>query len=358
MRLHDLIFSTAAPERLLRHSLFWTVRFILTFYAIYLSLYLQFETISSSVIIATFPGIFFQLMLEIVCVYSVVFVIFSSKTSNLNRFSKTLLTVSLLLLFIFLFCIGHPGAHNQPAGQSAFLYYWPQIWGYIGYSSPAVCVVFVLVKLLKRNFMQLTEKTELVLANNQAELKLLKAQVHPHFLFNTLNNIYAFALESPVYAAALIGDLRYTFQYLLEETAAEKVPLEKELNMIKRYLQLEETRFGPRLQLTSSFPENNELFIIAPMLLLPLVENSFKHGPANMKGKVWINISLAIRKEQLLITVENSRPKQVQASTDKAGIGLSNLKRRLELIYPGNHSIYFNDKPGSFKVEMTIPLEK
>ncbi|MDB5235753.1 MAG: hypothetical protein JWR44_2746 [Hymenobacter sp.] len=195
---------------------------------------------------------------------------------------------------------------------------------------------------------------QLVRENYQAELQLLKAQIHPHFLFNTLNNLYALTLrradEAPEVVARLTGLLRF----VVEQGDAPLVSLRAELNLLRNYLALERLRYGPRLHLNLEVDELPATGRIAPLLLLPLVENAFKHGSAEQVGLSRIHIRLAVAQGWFTCRITNT--KNAGPAPAAAGIGLRNVRQRLALLYPGRHRLEVVESEHSFMVQLALQL--
>lgn len=185
-----------------------------------------------------------------------------------------------------------------------------------------------------------------------AELSLLKAQINPHFLFNTFNSLYALTLNKSNLAPNMVLRLSQLMHYMLYSTANDKVPLDDEINYLKDYISIEQTRFANRVDISFQCSGVTAGTTIAPLLLLPFVENTFKHGVE--EGSGWITINLNYRDGQLFFKVENSYISK--ATPNKPGIGLMNVKRRLELLYPGRHELNITQNDESFEVELKIDL--
>jgi len=171
-----------------------------------------------------------------------------------------------------------------------------------------------------------------------AELELLKSQVQPHFIFNALNNIYSTALKTSPETAKLIAHLSSFLNYNLYEAKQPFVLLTSEIAYLKHYIELQKNRYGNKLDASINiYGEINDLYI-APLLLLPLVENSFKHGIANSISSGWIRIDVLRQDDQFSIKIENSVEEKVaQTGYTNSGIGIKNVQQRLQLIYAGTH---------------------
>jgi sensor histidine kinase YesM len=193
----------------------------------------------------------------------------------------------------------------------------------------------------------------------EAELKFLKGQIHPHFLFNTLNSLYSLTLKKSENAPEVVLKLSGLMDYMLYDAAAAKVPLEKELNYIRNYIALERIRYGNRVDIT--FTEGGGIAgkQIAPMMLLPFVENAFKHGVSTETDNAWIRIDVKVQGEQLVVLVENCKCCEKASSSHRdfaSGIGLKNVQRRLELLYENRYSLEVEDEPESYAVRLELDL--
>lgn len=184
--------------------------------------------------------------------------------------------------------------------------------------------------------------TRLTDEKRDAELQFLRAQIHPHFLFNTLNNLYGLALKGSPHTPDSILKLSGLLDFILYECNAEKIPLSKELELIRHYVELERLRFGDRLSLSFEPQTLRDDVPVAPLLLLPFVENAFKHGAANTASdQVFVKINLHLEGRTLHFQVENSKSNRPQSDPDNGhkGIGLRNVEKRLELLYPGRYEL-------------------
>ena len=188
----------------------------------------------------------------------------------------------------------------------------------------------------------------------ETELKLLKSQIHPHFLFNTLNNIYALALQKSDQAPDAIIKLSELLDYLIYHGKSEKVPLQREVELIEQYLELEKLRYGNRLHVSFDKRGNPDRVKIAPVLLLPFVENAFKHGISQSRDKVWLKIQLEISDRSVNFHIENSKPAVPAAIEKSGGIGLENLKRRLDILYKDRYSLEMFDNDDAYSVKLKL----
>jgi sensor histidine kinase YesM len=217
-------------------------------------------------------------------------------------------------------------------------------------------VVFLSVgiKLTEHWFNEQQRKQVAMKDKIETELKLLKSQIHPHFLFNTLNNIYALALQKSDQAPDAIIKLSKLLDYLIYHGENETVPLAREVELIEHYLALEKLRYGDRLQASFDKTGNPENVKIPPVVLLPFVENAFKHGISQSRDKVWLNIQLEISDRSVNFHIENSKPSMPVKYEKSGGIGLENLKRRLDILYKNRYSLEMIDKEETYTVHLNL----
>jgi LytS/YehU family sensor histidine kinase len=196
---------------------------------------------------------------------------------------------------------------------------------------------------------------QLRIEKQQAELNYLKSQTNPHFLFNTLNNIYALAREKSDLAPESILRLSKILRFMLYETTGQYIAVEQEVKIITDYIALEELRYDDSLQLNFNHDIEDMKQAIPPLLLIPLVENAFKHGVSETRGRPFIDIHLSIKKRQLEFYVKNSSEKIDETTTVKENIGLSNLRRQLELLYT-DYSLTVKQNDSVFTAALKINL--
>jgi two-component system LytT family sensor kinase len=189
----------------------------------------------------------------------------------------------------------------------------------------------------------------------QAEINYLRAQVNPHFLFNVLNSLYSLTIKKSDLAPDVVLKLSEMMEYMLYESDETFVSLEKELAYLQNYLELEKMRQGNHAEIILNIKGDAEGKQIAPFMLLPLVENAFKHGVSKIVDKAWLHINIEIRPNELFFTIENSRL-NFHKPEKHNGIGLSNLKQRLELLYPDRHSLEITEGDNKFKLRLLIDL--
>ena len=214
------------------------------------------------------------------------------------------------------------------------------------------------IKLLTQWYRSKEQNQLLAREKLETELKFLKSQIHPHFLFNTLNNLYALTLKKSDKAPETVLKLSELLDFMLYECNTSKISLNKELQLVKNYISLEELRYDNNLSVNLKIDGDTRNTEIAPLLILPFVENCFKHGISEETENSWINILLRVNKTSLLLVVENSKPYESRQNAEefKDGIGFDNVKRRLELLYPGKHKLEIskNNRKYSVKLELIV----
>ena len=218
-----------------------------------------------------------------------------------------------------------------------------------------------LFKLSKGYFSLLEAKNQLMLLQKErsdAELQALRAQVNPHFLFNSLNSIYGLVLRRSDKAPETILKLSDLLRYILYETRRDRVPLASELDHMLDYIGLQKIRSGPNATfdvMINGEPGNRE---IAPLLFLPLIENSFKHGIKGETGPAFVTVVWTIDERSILFVAENNKGQAEEINgDDRQGIGLENLRKRLAMTYPGKHRFEIAETENRFKAELLIFTE-
>ncbi len=228
------------------------------------------------------------------------------------------------------------------------------------FNFPTVAGLAVSIKLMKRWWLKQKEAAQASKEKARAELQLLKAQVHPHFLFNLINNIYSFALEGSARAPEMIQKLSGLLHYMIYECKQPQVPLAKELSIIEDYISLEKIRYAERLRVEMKIQQDRHHQTISPLLLIPFVENSFKHGASKMLTNPFVFLSITVQDDILYFKLTNSKPSGMEEIyvNGNCGIGLKNVQKRLELLYPSKHQLQITDDTSSYSVWLKIDLTK
>lgn len=189
-----------------------------------------------------------------------------------------------------------------------------------------------------------------------AQIASLKSQINPHFLFNTLNNIYAIAIDTSPKAADMVDKLSEMMRYTMKETQQDFVPLEDEINYISNYIELQKLRLDRSVKLEYDYPDDISPLRIAPMLLIPFVENAFKHG-VNSEQKSRIRIGMQVSSTEFQLSVVNNKVDVQREISERSGLGIENTRHRLNLIYPSRHLLTIHDHEKEFIVSLHINLQ-
>ena len=240
------------------------------------------------------------------------------------------------------------GTHNST--------WWPAISAGV-VSAIKIIAAAVMIKLLKRWWLKKKESQQLEREKINAELQLLKAQIHPGFLFNTLNNIYVYAMAGSPRASEMLLKLSDLLSYMLYECDSNLVMLEKEIEMMKEYMMLEKIRIGETLEMEVLVKGNTENKMIAPFLLLPFIENSFKHCAA-MHEKCWISLEIKVEGNFYLVKLINGISPELITQQDLYVNGLTNVQKRLNLLYPSRHELKMNAEEEVLLVNLKIQSDE
>ncbi len=352
---HNLLLSDQWSYKLSRHVLFWTARAV---FMISFDSWHKWGHWNETEAIFNLTIIFVKFLLEVLYCYAGIYWLLPKylMKENYVAFGAGFLFISLLdnaLLHLFLYWF------LPSALYPGFFVIAQSIFGnFITWLSFPICILLIAYKMLKNWYLKEEEKNALTLGNTNAELLLLKAQVHPHFLFNTLNNIYSFTLYKSPLAGELVAKLSHIIRYMTKECDRDLVPLSKEIKILNDYIGLEKIRYGNRLDLQVEINGDAENKLIAPLLMIPFIENSFKHGASRMLEHPWIKLNINIEEEKLHFQLSNSKPAAALNPNGKGGLGLNNVKRRLELLYPTSHQLTIKSEEIVFSVEMVVVLEK
>jgi two-component system LytT family sensor kinase len=308
----SLIFLQQNPEAVLQDYLAWLKILGVSAVVVYVNLYLL------------FPKLFFR---KKYLIYSLFLVL-----------NVGLGALSLRLLF--------------PSGNATFAV--PVLQHFIN------LFFFVVITSSFKFFREYSRKQELLIKveNEQlkTELSLLKAQINPHFLFNTLNNLYGLITQNKKEKAAEITlKLSDLMRYLLESSKTDKVSLQKELKFIEDYLALEKVRLAQNADIRFEVSGIVKEVFVAPLLFIPLLENAFKHGLQGISENSFAHFSIALQDNELYFEAKNSVGKNLDSQT-QSGTGLENLRKRLMLIYPDKHLLDIENAGGVFKITLQLSL--
>ena len=243
------------------------------------------------------------------------------------------------------------GAYLKGYGKDGWYGVYKMIFFLIYTTGTGMAAFFIRRNILFRKENDYKEKLQ-----KEMELNYLKEQVNPHFLFNSLNSIYSLSRQQSPETPDVVMQLSELMRYQLESSKKDTVLLKEELEFIENYLLLEEKRLSKRCTIEFLISGDLKGLKIAPMLLIPFVENAIKHGARSTNEQSTIDISVTVKNTTLNLLVENSKPKK-SAVSERKGLGLDNVRRRLDLLYSNSHAIEIEDKVDTYHVNLSIDLK-
>ena len=364
---NKFIFSDERKYCISRHLLFWTAWAIWFFLARELNpTSFQKNGHFPNAIKVTIETLIF-LLPQPILVYTLLYFILPRYVFSSKYIKASLCIIVLLFLNLFLNIILYSVAWKEvfwflptkyrpfPGGATGFKLT-TQAWLAAFLGSLTVAALAAGFKIYKHYYVKHMRNKQLMKENMEAQLQLLRAQVHPHFLFNSLNNINSQTqLESPKGSKMIMG-LSDILRYILYEGQKPLVPLKQELMMITEYIGLEKIRYGNKLDVYVKTPDKSDDFYIAPLLLLPFVENCFKHGASNMLQSPWINLTLEVKDTALTMKLMNGKAPVKENGQYRRGIGIANVRQRLELLYKDKFDLQIREDEEMFVVDLEVEL--
>jgi len=221
-------------------------------------------------------------------------------------------------------------------------------------SSTAILFISTTYWLINRERRRKQHELSLLNENLQSEMKFLKLQINPHFLFNALNNIYSLMHTQSENAREMILKLSEMLRYVIYDSNEKKVPLVKEINYIINYIDFQKLKFEDEINLTLDFQNVDGSLSVEPMLFIPFIENSFKHSKIEDIKSSWIHLKIQTQGNKVFFTLKNSIPQAEYSKDTTGGIGIRNVKKRLELLYPGRYVLNIENTDSEFSVYMEI----
>ena len=334
-------------QRVVYHTAFWLV---------ILSLFLAIEGFRKGVAF-TLSNEIINLCFYAVIVYVNIFYLIPNYLSKKKFFTYIVFLVALSLLItpikLFVF---HFKWEAYPEDQN--ILYLDQSLYYA--SSLVAAGASTILKIIGDWLRHQREKQELETRNVQSELKFLKSQINPHFLFNTLNSIYALSLKKSDKAPEIVVKLSEMLRYMLYECNELSVPLEKEVKYIENYLSLEKLRHGENLEIDFKATGKVEGLRVSPLMFVPFLENAFKHGANNHLDSGFVHASLDVQEQTIKFKIENSKPDAIPVRDHlrkSGGIGLVNIRRRLNILYYNQHELKIEEKPDSYTVHLDLLID-
>ncbi len=341
------------------HILFWLVYLLTEAYIEYAWLSSGGTTPQVERMWMAFFGEAAQLPIKISLTYFIIYLV--NKLSGRTRMPAVFILVGIcafaiavVLERILIIKVLLPDLYHEEVSEK-FMFNWQRM---ISTFVELVFVVGIAVAVKQYRLAQQAKEKEkgLVKEKLEAELKFLRTQTNPHFLFNTLNNIYALARKKSDDTADVVMKLSKLLRFMLYESKKDRISIADELRMLHDYIELEKIRYNERLTIRFTRSVDDESQPIAPLILLPFVENAFKHGAGETRFNSFINISTDLQKGQLKFIIENSKEDDGEENITE-NIGLSNVRRQLELMYP-EHFLDIENRKDVFKINLTINLNR
>ncbi|WP_236978154.1 sensor histidine kinase [Membranihabitans maritimus] len=339
------IYSYAAQYSKPLHIVFWIVFFLALTIIDTNQLDSKTNIISNLTLTVFFAGIVYMNILYLIPKY-----LFNKKTFLYVVFLLTgivLITPVYISLQILIL-------RNYPSLANQYYFNFSTIILLELFVAIASLVYAIIIDWLKKR----VEISELYTTNIETELNFLKTQINPHFLFNSLNSIYALTLKKSDEAPELVLKLSEIMRYMLYDCNEDLVPLEQEISYIRNYLELEKVRKGRLNEIVFNVEGDPDGKFIAPLLLITFVENSFKHGVNNVE-EGYVHIDFKIDEKEVYFNIVNSVSPQihiVKLKKNSGGIGLENAKRRLELLYPDKHHLKIKKSIDKFEVSLLLNI--
>jgi sensor histidine kinase YesM len=272
--------------------------------------------------------------------------------SGKQTYNKVLLA---LVILILLSCFGIGWLVNKMIGENTQFIHFFFTCVLLFLTSAFIAMIITLIRFrIKANI----QSTKTALAQTKSELQLLQSQLSPHFLFNTLNNLYGLSISDHQKVPNLILKLSDLLRYSVYEAKDMFVPLQDELEYLKNYIEFEKIRLGERLHLELNIDPVHERSIkIAPMLLIVFIENAFKHSKNNHNEKIFISINLQTKPGAILFSIKNSCEQGTNASTmanKHSGFGLESVRKRLDLLYSNRHKLHIENTGSMYTANLTL----
>lgn len=383
MSWHDFIFSNQSKYRTRRHVTYWLLWWAYIIFTLfitsppvsdpprrgYLTVFIQHQpgrdelglfSYSLLVLLKSFLLVSFHLLFCYAVIYGLLPAFQQKK--NYWKFIPGILLVCTLMVPVgyFLYNIIYPfidDLFNLHVKQLYKQILWMGIDAAL-INAIKVTLIAVAITLLKRWWIKQKEKEQLEKERINAEVQLLKAQIHPAFLFSTLDNITSEARLASPKAPEMLIKLSDLLSYMLYECDAPKVKLEREITMLREYIALEKIRQGERLEMTFQVNGNLNGQLISPLLLLPFIDNSFSYCNHELAEQVWVNLDITVENKNLSLKIINGIPAGMVEDASINSESMKNIQKRLDLLYLGRHELKINAEQELLMVHLNLKLEE
>ena len=373
MSWHDLIFSNQSKLRTRRHLLYWLLWWVYVVFTVFYTMNvsggfshfqpglteLGYLPYSLLVIVKSFLLLLTHFFFCSAIIYFLV-PNYLSKKNYWYLLSGVLILCTLIIPVVyFLYSFVYPfidTLFGLTVAESKTIAWASVDAGLI--NAIKVSLIAVAITLLKRWWLRQKEKEQLEKEKINAEVQLLKAQIHPAFLFSTLNNITSEARLASPKAPEMLIKLSDLLSYMLYECDSPKVKLEREIMMLREYIALEKIRQGEQLEMT--FQINGDLGgqLISPLILLPFIDNSFSYCNHELAEQVWVNVDITIENNNLSMKIINGIPAGIDEDASFNSESMINIQKRLDLLYPGRHALKINAEQELLMIHLNLKLEE
>ncbi len=340
-KLYDFI-----SQRIVYHTIFWVASFLLLFF---------FESFNESFFFHFTNALLRTLILGGMIYYNYYYLITNYLTKDRFFIYCCLLILSVIIItplsnILFFFKYSNYPIYQNHLVINQHTYFLINM---------IIVGTSTIVKIISDWVKHQRERTDLQTQTMQSELRFLKSQINPHFLFNTLNNLYALTLKKSDKAPEIVIKLSEMMRYMLYECNEKRVPLSKEVNYIQNYLDLEALRQGKEVEINFDVYGEVTNQTIAPLMFIPFLENSFKHGLNHHINQGYVDIRLDVDQQMVRLRIENSKPDSVPLPEHprSGGIGLVNVRRRLNILYPEHYVLKIENEPNSYAVDLKIDMD-
>ena len=335
------------------HILFWCVYFSFFFYQISSS---PRSREADPEFLELFTNALSHTVFLMIVAYINYFIILPRYLIHKNGLQYTVEFVIVACLVVFVYIHAKRWMVDGYSGQAAF--YYSTRYPIISFVTSVLVSAFVAFLRFFTEWGELEEQREQLKSEKlSAELKFLKNQINPHFLFNTLNNLYSLAYSHSPQTTEIISRLSQMMRYMVYDSNHDLVPLEKEIEYIKNYITLEKLRLNNDIPIdfeVQGDPGNKK---IVPLLLIPFMENAFKHGVSNNNPNSWVKAILHCSTNEIILEVSNSKTgKNGSAASSTSGVGLENVKKRLDLRYDDKYSLQVSDLESRYTATLDLQL--
>lgn len=361
MSWHEFVFTEKKPQRYFRHIVFWLTIWLYSFVSMNFLPQQSNAPQNIEYSFQSFPDIIHSLLILLIQALSCYALLYFLLPRYLLK-SKYLLFLAYTTLLGFVIMqasrfvdISVAAVLHKPSTYQAPPYYTSIFTGLI--SAIKIIAAAAAIKLVKYYWLKQKEKEQIEKERIETELQLLKSQIHPGFLFNTLNNIYSFALSASPAAPQMLLKLSDILSYMLYECDEKEVPLEKEIRLLADYIALEKMRYGNKLEVNMRVKGDTSQDNIAPLLLLGFVENSFKQCTHKLTTQPWLNLDMETEDHTITMKLMNGKPLVLLPVDDSDEPDFEPIQKRLNLLYKGRYKLKIKEEAETMMIVLQVNLQ-